>query len=406
MSTTSHRATLSSDPLLGAVMANRAEDARIQVATLLSVLDWSVLHVADESEAADLLDPTIEPALHLGGPGCPVIREYSALDLALSLGMSTDAGLAYLGKALELRHRLPRLYQRVTLLEIPVWKAFKVAEQTITLPIKGAAHVDRMIAPFLHACSWAQVDRAVDAARAQYDPAEAERLRLQAAEGRHVSVYLSDATTTGTVDVRATLDTADALDLERALRDGAQTLVDLGSTETLDVRRSQALGEMARHQQALDLDTSGSGRGVTIYAHLDPDGNATVDNTQTPALIEQIKQWCQAAGTKVTVKPVIDLAADSETDVYRPTDAIREQVVLRDKTCVFPDCRRRRVDLDHIVPYDAGGPTSAHNLAMLCRRHHRAKTHGRWIYRMVEPGLYDWTSPTGSTATVDRRRRP
>ncbi|MCW2816734.1 MAG: endonuclease [Nocardioides sp.] len=266
----------------------------------------------------------------------------------------------------------------------------------------GALFVDAKVAPFLHTCSWAQVDRTVDAARAAFDPADAERLRLQAGEHRHATVWLDAARTTGTVEVTATLDAADALDLdlEQALRDGAQTLADLGSDETSDVRRSQALGEMARGQAALDL-----GRGVTIYAHIDATDVALLDNIQTPVLVEQIRQWCQTAGTKVTIKPVIDLVANPTTDAYRPSDAIREHVVLRDRTCVFPDCRRRKVDLDHIVPFDAGGTTSADNLVMLCRRHHRAKTHSAWRYESPEPGVYHWTSPTGSSATVDRRRR-
>ena len=60
-------------------------------------------------------------------------RHQQALDLALSLGMTSDGGMAYLGKALELRHRLPRIYARVVKLEIAVWKAFKVADLTISL---------------------------------------------------------------------------------------------------------------------------------------------------------------------------------------------------------------------------------------------------------------------------------
>ncbi len=394
------RTRTSSDPLLAAVRASRDEDARVQVVTLTAVLDWAAARPASASDVLELLDDSEEPAIHLAGPGAPLVGEYSALDLAHSLGMSTDAGLAYLGKALELRHRLPRLYARVVRLEVPVWKAFRVAEQTKSLPMGGALFVDAKIAPFLHTCSRAQVDRPVDAARTQFDPAEAERLRSQAAEYRHATVWLGAASTTGTVEVTATLDVADALDLEQSLRDGAQSLADLGSADTLDVRRSQALGEMARGQQSLDFS-----RAVTIYAHLDRSDVALLDNTQTPVLVQQVKDWCQAAGTKVTVKPVIDLATNPSTDAYRPTDAIREHVTLRDRTCVFPDCRRRQVDLDHIVPFDLGGPTSADNLAMLCRRHHRAKTHSAWRYDSPEPGVYHWTSPSGATTTVDRRRR-
>jgi 5-methylcytosine-specific restriction endonuclease McrA len=149
---------------------------------------------------------------------------------------------------------------------------------------------------------------------------------------------------------------------------------------------------------------------VTIYAHLDPSDVAVLDATQNPVLVEQIRQWCTTAGTKVTIRPVIDLAANPTTTAYTPTDSIREHVTLRDRTCVFPHCNRRKVDLDHIHPYDAGGTTSADNLAMLCRRHHRAKTHSGWRYAMTEPGLYAWTSPTGANFDVDRRpphrRRP
>jgi hypothetical protein len=35
----------------------------------------------------------------------------------------------------------------------------------------------------------------------------------------------------------------------------------------------------------------------------------------------------------------------------------------------------------------------AANLAALCRRHHRLKTHSPWTYLVVDPGSYLWTSP-------------
>jgi 5-methylcytosine-specific restriction endonuclease McrA len=413
---TPRTATRSSDPLLESVRARRAAEARDQVATLAAVLDWAAAQVAGDEEAAALLDPSdpnAERSLHLAGPGAPVVGEDAALDLARSLGGSSDAGLAYLGKALELRYRLPRLHARVVALEVSLWKAFRVAEQTMTLPVAGAGFVDRAVTPFLHSCSWAQVTRSVDHARAVFDPEEAERRRVEAAEQRHADVHLDHATTDGTVEVTATLDLADGLDLEAALREGARVLVGLGSTESLEVRRSQALGQMARHQLALDLDVPAPRRGVMIHAHLEAGDTylrGYVDHTLTPVLVEQVRAWCAQADTRVTIKPVIDLAADPSTTAYRPTEEIRELVVLRDRSCVFPECRRRRVDLDHVVPFDTGGPTSAHNLAMLCRRHHRAKTRGRWSYRVLEPGCYEWTSPTGVTRLVDRgppgRRRP
>ncbi len=87
-------------------------------------------------------------------------------------------------------------------------------------------------------------------------------------------------------------------------------------------------------------------------------------------------------------------------------DRIREQVALRDRTCVFPWCTRpaRRCDIDHIEPFDhhaaaegrpQPGPTQSSNLAALCRFHHRLKTFTTWTYRMTAPGTFEWTSPHG-----------
>ncbi len=69
-------------------------------------------------------------------------------------------------------------------------------------------------------------------------------------------VHTGQVSFEGTVWVEAEVDLADALDLDTALSAGAARLADLGSTAALDVRRSETLGEMARHQLALDLDTA------------------------------------------------------------------------------------------------------------------------------------------------------
>ena len=80
-------------------------------------------------------------------------------------------------------------------------------------------------------------------------------------------------------------------------------------------------------------------------------------------------------------------------------------VAVRDKTCVFPWCTRpaRRCDTDHIVPHNRGGPTCPCNLAPLCRRHHRIKTHGGWTYRRSSPAP---TCGPRSTATSTSATRP
>jgi len=109
-------------------------------------------------------------------------------------------------------------------------------------------------------------------------------------------------------------------------------------------------------------------------------------------------------------------------EAYEVPDRIAEAVTLRDLTCVFPWCTRpaRRLrpdqhgcDCDHVTPHAKGGATCTCQLAPLCRRHHRLKTHGGWTYTTLEPGTYLWSSPhryqylrdhTG-TLDVTRQRR-
>ncbi len=129
------------------------------------------------------------------------------------------------------------------------------------------------------------------------------------------------------------------------------------------------------------------------------------ENTRSPVSAEQIRAWCGSPGTKVLVRPVVDLAGHYPAECYEIPGRLRRQVATRDPHCVFPSCTRRAraCDLDHIVPFEQGGPTCGCNLAPLCRRHHRAKTHGSWSYVMVTPGTYLWTSPGGELWFVDGR---
>ena len=98
-------------------------------------------------------------------------------------------------------------------------------------------------------------------------------------------------------------------------------------------------------------------------------------------------------------------------DQHDPPEWMRELVILRDRECVFPYCHKdaRACDLDHIEAYvemDDGGPpgqTRPDNLAPLCRRHHRAKTHRGWTYVRNRDGTYTWTSSYGRRFNVDTK---
>ncbi len=405
-------AQTTTETLLGALRANRSAAADLEVERLELTVDWAVENTveADGEWAAYQVSLFGDRALPIAGPGAPLVSEFALMEYAAALGMSTDSGKAYVGKTLELRYRLPRLWEQVVSGRLPVWRAMRVAEQTGALPIEAAAEVDVALAPAAGTCSWAQIGRLVEEALARHDPAAAEERRRRSADGRRFDVETDLVDTSGTVLVSGCLDLVDALDLEAAVSRTATQLGELGSTESFDVRRSMAVGEIARQQLALDLDTGeihpGHGRSVVLNVHLTEaaiagvGGNiARCGNTRTPVLLDQVKDWCQSAG-QITVVPIKDLDAHHHVEAYEIPDRIKQQTELLDHTCVFPHCNRRAeaCDHDHIDPHQpdgTGGATCSHNIAPLCRRHHRAKTHGRWRYRRIHATGYEWTTPHG-----------
>ena len=94
---------------------------------------------------------------------------------------------------------------------------------------------------------------------------------------------------------------------------------------------------------------------------------------------------------------LVDVAADT----YRPPANMARLVRLQQQTCCFPGCRRRAIkmdtELDHIVDWQNGGPTTPSNLQPLCGRHHHLKHDGNWTVYRDPDGTTIWTSPTGNT---------
>ena len=105
---------------------------------------------------------------------------------------------------------------------------------------------------------------------------------------------------------------------------------------------------------------------------------------------------------RIVTDPLTGAVLDVGTTRYRPTRAIAEHVVARDRTCVRPGCTHQAssCQLDHTLPYnhdhpERGGPTSVQNLGPLCSRDHLTKTHAGFRVTQPEPGIFEWTTPTG-----------
>ena len=423
---------------------------------LQAAVTWAAMHSVDSLDQAATVWDHGETGLPVAGPGAPLVAEFSVTEFAAAIGLPTEAGKAYLGEAVELRYRLRRIWSRVIKGDLPAWRARRVARATMVLSMEAAAYVDLHVAHVAHKVRPAQLDRLVEEAIGRFMPEEAERRRRQAADGRSFTVDTRQPSLRGTSTVYGELDLADALDLDAAVAAGAQALKDLGSTDTLDVRRATAVGDLARRQLTLDLnptpdadpdadddrrtgdattpaepDRDARGvatrkpRQVVMYVHLS-DAAVTpgaplagefgrVENTRGPVHAEQIRQWCGNPDAQITVQPVIDLNEHIDVEAYEIRGRLREQTILTHPTCVFPWCTRparalepdeHDADCDHRVPYAVVKHSCSCNAAPLCRRHHRAKTHGRLDLHRPRPRHLCVDQPAPVPVPARRPRHP
>lgn len=92
-----------------------------------------------------------------------------------------------------------------------------------------------------------------------------------------------------------------------------------------------------------------------------------VENTGSPVTAETIRDWCGDLGTKVRVRPVLDLNGYQHAGSYEVPTRIKEQIRLRDGTCVF-----------------------------LCQTHHGFR------YAMLANGAVLWRTPHGLSIRRNR----
>ncbi len=75
--------------------------------------------------------------------------------------------------------------------------------------------------------------------------------------------------------------------------------------------------------------------------------------------------------------------------------ALRRALQHRDKTCRFPGCNVRIAEGHHVRHWAHGGPTKLSNLALLCRRHHRAVHEEGYQVERRPDGALQFRRPDG-----------
>ena len=107
------------------------------------------------------------------------------------------------------------------------------------------------------------------------------------------------------------------------------------------------------------------------------------------------------AGKTRTNKAAADVDVLSVTYAGRyPPARLRDALLFRDGICTTQGCTvpAEQSDIDHHLPWEAGGATTGSNLQALCRRHHKLKSHG--LLQPPARGAPDRAGRTRTTPTA------
>ncbi|MPY91067.1 MAG: DUF222 domain-containing protein [Luteitalea sp.] len=243
-----------------------------------------------------------------------------------------------------------------------------------------AAHVERLVR------AWRRVDRLEEA-----------RETARRHEQRDLHTWVDED---GMLVMRGRLTPELGAVVQRALEAASDRLFHESATDprddgTADVtpaqRRADALGLLAERALARDLDRGTAGDRYQVVIHVDEDmlkdhagpaaGKAVAPDSGQAVLED-------ADGAYVSAETSRRLACDASTVVMRHAPdgtvldvgrkrrtippAIRRALTARDRHCQFPGCTARHCDVHHLRHWVDGGATRLTNLALVCKRHHRA----------------------------------
>lgn len=402
-------------------LVTRAEANRVEMAALqaeraevcAAALDLVALRVA-QREAE-------RPGRELGDtiPLREVIAELSA---ALRVGERTMSN--WLGDGAALVGTYPATLQALREGRIDERHASAIIDEGLPLSADNRAEYERAILPVAEtetAPGTRQIVRII-AARLQPDIV-AENQRRALAERRVRAFDLDDGlarllldapaalvhgiyerlTTMG--DAQAAVDAADAsaaapVDADDLLGEEAAGGQDI---RTLDQRRADIMCDMLLTGSPTASGDNGLGAiratvQVTVpiltLAGLgdEPallDGEAPIDPETARTLAAHAASWQRVMIHPVTHEPL-------RIDDYRPGKRLRRLLEARDQHCRWPGCRRRarRCDIDHTIPFQAGGKTRSDNLEALCPHHHTLKHASLWRVTQLGGGTLEFVSPT------------
>jgi len=257
-----------------------------------------------------------------------------------------------------------------------------------------ACHVERIVR------GWRRVDRIAEA-RETARRHNSRALRVYQDEDGMVVIRGRLAPEAGAVLMQAL-----AAARDRLYQQKRQTFDNPGdvSAETLPFEQQQAdalvlLSEAALHH---GVDPGAPGERYQIVVHVDaavladPDssGQSVLEDGAHVSAETSRRLACDASRVVMQHSRdgrVVEVAARSRTI----PPALRRALHHRDRSCRFPGCVVRFGQGHHIRHWAEGGPTTLSNLALLCRRHHRAVHEEGYRVERLPNGELEFRRPNG-----------
>jgi len=235
-----------------------------------------------------------------------------------------------------------------------------------------AAQVERIVR------AWRQVDRHAEARETARRHAS-RALHVRQDEDGMVSLRGRLEPEVGALLIQA-LAAAREMLYQRARREEGTALADSSAAApSLAQQQADALALLAETALHQELDPGAPGERYQVVVHVD-----------APVLAdpEQPGQSVLEDGGRVSSETSRRLACDARRVVMQHDEdgrllevgartrtippALRRALCHRDRGCRFPGCGSRITQGHHLRHWAQGGPTTLSNLALLCRRHHRA----------------------------------
>jgi hypothetical protein len=335
-----------------------------------------------------------------------IAHDSAAAEIGAALRLTRRAAETDLALALDLKERLPDVWEALALGRIDLRRARVIVEGTAHLSEEAAREVAGRILEAAGRLTTGQLRALIRRVCVQADPDDANSRFREAVEGRRIEM---DPTVDGTAHLYGLDLPPDRVQAAMGrINDLARSLKTADETRTLDQIRADVFLDLLDGQH----HARRSGRRGTVDIHVDLTTLARLADDPGelagygPVIADIARQVAEnQPGSEwrwTLTHPDTGQVIDNGTTRRRPTAAQRRHVEARNRTCVFPGCRMPAFDcdLDHRQPWAHGGPTTVKNLAPLCRHNHGTKHRCGWTYRRLPNGDYLWTSRLGHTYTT------